>query len=64
MTRDCIVKTLHQLSEGFVGAEESKVKVFPKDVEGDAPFGLQLINLLHLSSAPRAQWTLSEDGES
>lgn len=39
------LKTLYQLSQGFVGAEESQVKVLPEDVEGDAPFGLRLINL-------------------
>lgn len=39
------LKTLYQLSQGFVGAEESQVKALPEDVEGDAPFGLRLINL-------------------
>lgn len=46
-----------------MGAEESKVKVLPEDVGRDAAFGLQLINLMQLSSAPSAPLMLSEDGE-
>lgn len=61
--RGYIEKTLYQLSQGFVGAEGSRVKVLPKDVEGDAPFGLQLINLTQLSSSPSPLLMLSEEGE-
>lgn len=53
-------KTLYQLSWGFVGAEGSQVKVLPKDVEGDAPFDLRLINLTQLSSSPNSPLILSE----
>lgn len=52
---DNMVKTPHQLSRGFVGAELSNVGVLPKDAEGDATFSLQLINRMHLSSSPRGQ---------
>lgn len=58
-----MVKTPYQLSGHFVAAELSYVRVLPKDVEGDATFSLQLINLLHPSSSPRGQLTLSEEGE-
>lgn len=56
-----MVKTPFQLSRGFVGAELSNVGVLPKDVEGGATFSLQLISLMHPSSPPRGQWTLSEE---
>ena len=58
-----MVKSLYWLSQGFVGAKESQVKVLPKDVKGDAPFGLQLINLMHLSFTPHAPLMLPEDGK-
>lgn len=58
-----MVKSLYQLSQGFVGAEGSQVKVLPKDVEGDAPFGLRLINLTQLSSYPSGPLTLSDEGK-
>lgn len=35
--------------------------MLPKDVEGDATFSLQLINLMHLSSSPRGHLMLSEE---
>lgn len=57
------LKTPYQLSRGFVGAELSSVGVLPKDVEGDATFSLQLINLRHPSSPPRGQWSLAEEVE-
>lgn len=44
-----------------MGAELSKVRVLPKDVEGDATFSLQLINRMHLSSSPRGHLMLSEE---
>lgn len=44
-----------------MGAELSDVRVLPKDVEGDATFSLQLINLMHLSSSPRGHLMLSEE---
>lgn len=37
--------------------------MFPKDVEGDNPFALQLINLTQLSSSPNGPLMLSEDSE-
>ncbi|KAI9524676.1 hypothetical protein NQZ68_016685 [Dissostichus eleginoides] len=49
--------------DGFVGAQGSQVRVFPKDVEGDNPFGLQLINLTQLSSSPNGPLMLPEDSE-
>lgn len=58
-----MVKTLYQLSQGFVGAEGSQVKMLPKDVEGDATFGLRLIHLMQLSSSPSGPLMLSEEGE-
>ena len=48
-----IWETPYQLSRGFVRAELSNVGVLPKDVEGDATFGFQLINLMHRSFSPR-----------
>lgn len=57
------LKSLYQLSLGFVGAEGSQVKVLPKDVEGDAPFGLQLINLTQLSFSPSGPLMLSEENK-
>lgn len=58
-----MVKSLYQLSQGFVGAEGSQVKMLPKDVEGDATFGLRLIHLTQLSSSPSGPLMLSEEGE-
>lgn len=58
-----MVKSLYQLSWGFVGAEGSQVKVLPKDVEGDAPFDLRLINLMQLSSSPNGPLMLSEESK-
>lgn len=58
-----MVKSLDQLSRGFVGPEGIQVKVLPKDVEGDATFGPQLINLTQLSSSPNAPLMLSEENE-
>lgn len=46
-----------------MGAEGSRVKVFPKDVEGDAPFDLRLIHLVRLSSSPCGLLTLPGDDE-
>lgn len=46
-----------------MGAEGSQVRVLPKDVEGDAPFALWLINLTQLSSSPSGPLMLSEEGE-
>lgn len=48
------LKTLYNLSGGFVGDEESQVKVLPEDVEGDAPFGLRLINLMSVIYSQRS----------
>lgn len=47
----CLVTTRYQLSQGFVGAEGRKVKVFRMDVEGDATFGIRFINLAQLPSS-------------
>lgn len=58
-----MVKSMYQLSQGFVGAEGSQVKALPKDVEGDAPFGLRLINLIQLSSYPSGPLMLSDEGK-
>lgn len=53
-------KPVYQLSRGFVGAEGSRVKVLPKDVEGDATFGPRLINLTQLSSSSQSPLMPSE----
>lgn len=55
-----MLKTLYQLSVGFVGVEGSQVNVLPKDVEGDATSGPQLIHLMQLSSSPSGPLMLSE----
>lgn len=41
-----MAKSPDQLSHGFVEAKGSQVEVFPEDKEGDATFGLCLINLI------------------
>lgn len=55
------LETLYQLSQGFVGAGGSPVKVLPMDVGGDATSGPRLINLTQLSPCPGGAQTLSED---
>lgn len=55
-----MLKTLYQLSVGFVGVEGSQVNMLPKDVEGDATSGPRLIHLMRLSSSPSGPLMLSE----
>lgn len=58
-----LVQALDQLPVGFVWTEGSQVKTLPKDVEGDATFGLAPIHLLPLSSTPNISLMLSSEAD-